>query len=89
MEVTLDEHGRISVPEALRKKLGLEAGAQFALGIDGKVLLLKPISERGMLQEREGLLVSTAEVDPEVDVEATIDEVRAERSQNIADSDTE
>jgi hypothetical protein len=42
-----------------------------------------------VLQEREGLLVSTAEVDPEVDVEATIDEVRAERSQNIADSDTE
>ncbi|MEF8815428.1 MAG: AbrB/MazE/SpoVT family DNA-binding domain-containing protein [Salinibacter sp.] len=86
MEVTLDEHGRISVPEALRDKLGLEAGAQLSLEIEGETLLLTPISERGVLKERNGLLVSTADVDQEIDVESVIDKVRADRSQNIADS---
>ena len=86
MEVTLDEHGRISVPEVLRDKLGLEAGAQLSLEIEGKTLRLTPTSERSVLQERDGLLVSTANVDQEIDVESVIDEVRADRSQGIANS---
>lgn len=85
MEVTLDEHGRISVPEPLRRKLGLETGAQLSLEIEGKTLLLTPIPEQSVLQERDGLLISTAEVDPELDVETVIDDVRAGRSQNIGD----
>ena len=89
MEVTLDEQGRISVPESLRETLDLEAGAQLSLEIEGEALLLTPISERSVLEERDGLLVSTAEVDREVDVEAVIDDTRAERSQNSADLDDE
>lgn len=89
MEVTLDEQGRISVPESLRKTLDLEAGAQLSLEIEGEALLLTPISERSVLEERDGLLVSTAEVDRKVDVEAVIDDARAERSQSSADLDDE
>ena len=89
MEVTLDEQGRISGPESLRETLDLEAGAQLSLEIEGEALLLTPISERSVLEERDGLLVSTAEVDREVDVEAVIDDARAERSQNSADLDDE
>jgi AbrB family looped-hinge helix DNA binding protein len=89
MEVTLDEDGRISVPELLRKKLGLEAGAQLSLEVEGETLLLTPTSKRSVVQERDGLLISTADVDPEVDVEAVIDNVRAGRSKNIADLDDE
>jgi AbrB family looped-hinge helix DNA binding protein len=89
MEVTLDEDGRISVPELLRKKLGLEAGAQLSLEVEGETLLLTPTSKRSVVQERDGLLISTADVDPEVDVEAVIDNMRAERSKNIADLDDE
>ena len=89
MEVTLDEQGRISVPESLRETLDLEAGAQLSLEIEGEALLLTPISERSVLEERDGLLVSTAEVDRKVDVEAVIDDARAEQSQNSADLDDE
>lgn len=89
MEVTLDEHGRIVVPKSLREKLGLEAGAELTLEVEGDQLLLKPTPERSALEERDGLLVSTAEVDREVDVQAVIDDARAERSQNIADLDDE
>jgi AbrB family looped-hinge helix DNA binding protein len=89
MEVTLDEHGRIAVPKSLREKLELEAGTELTLEVEGDQLLLKPTPERNVLEERDGLLVSTAEVDQEVDVQAVIDGVRAERSQNIADLDDE
>lgn len=89
MKVTLDEHGRISVPKSLRKKLGLKAGATLTLEVEDEQLLLRPTSERDVLEEREGLLVSTAEVDQEVDVQTVIDDVRAERSSNIADLDDE
>jgi AbrB family looped-hinge helix DNA binding protein len=73
MEVTLDEHGRISVPKSLRKKLGLKVGATLTLEVEDEQLLLKPTSERNVLEERDGLLVSTAEVDREVDVRAVIE----------------
>jgi|JXWS01.1.fsa_nt_gb AbrB family looped-hinge helix DNA binding protein len=89
MEVTLDEHGRIALPESLRKQLGLEAGAELTLEVEGDQLLLKPTPEQRVLEERDGLLVSTAEVDQEIDVQSVIDKVRAGRSQNIADLDDE
>jgi len=89
MEVTLDEHGRIVLPESLREKLGLEPGEELTLEVAGDQLLLKPTSEQSLLEERDGLLVSTAEVDQELDVQSVIDEVRGERSQNIADLDNQ
>lgn len=89
MEVTLDEHGRISLPQSLQEKLGLEEGEQLSVEIEGEALLLKPVSERSVLKERDGILVSTAEVDPEIDVETVIDAVRGERSKNIADLSNE
>jgi AbrB family looped-hinge helix DNA binding protein len=89
MEVTLDEHGRISVPKSLRKKLGLKAGATLTLEVEDEQLLLKPTSERNVLEEQDGLLVSTAEVDQEVDVQTVIDDVRDEQSSKIADLDDE
>ncbi|MEF8939234.1 MAG: hypothetical protein V5A22_05260 [Salinivenus sp.] len=39
-------------------------------------LVLRPIPDRSILRHRGELLVSTAEVVPEVGVEETIDEVR-------------
>ncbi|MFB6271417.1 MAG: AbrB/MazE/SpoVT family DNA-binding domain-containing protein [Salinibacter sp.] len=89
MEVTLDEHGRIAVPKSLREKLELEAGTELTLEVEGNQLLLKPTPEQSVLQERDGLLVSTAEVDREIDVQSVIDEARTERSQNIADLENE
>lgn len=72
MKVTLDEHGHITVPKSLRKKLGLEAGTELTLEVEGNQLLLKPAPEQSVLKERDGLLISTAEVDRDLDVQTVI-----------------
>lgn len=79
METTLDKYGRIVVPKPLRDELGIEAGTQLTLEVEQDRLVLKPVN-REVLEEREGLLVSTADVDEDVDVQAVIDEVRTRRT---------
>ncbi len=79
MEATLDKYGRIVIPKALRDQLGMEAGTELILEAEGDHLVLRPV-QRDVLEEQDGLLVSTAEVDDTVDVQSVIDEVRAERT---------
>lgn len=79
MEATVDKYGRIVVPKPLRDELGIEAGTQLILEVEQDRLVLKPVN-RDVLEEREGLLVSTADLDEDLDVQAVIDEVRTRRS---------
>lgn len=85
MEVTLDKYGRIVVPKVIRDRLGIGAGTDLTVEVEQGRLVLKPIPERPALEERDGLLVSTAEVPADIDVRAVIEEIRAERSRNIAE----
>jgi len=85
MEATLDKYGRIVVPKPLRDKLGIEAGTALILEAEGDHLVLRPV-KRSVLEEQDGLLVSTAEVDGTVDVQSVIDEVRAERTRKAPPS---
>lgn len=39
----MDEHGRVQIPTATIKKLGLKGGTEFELKQDDDVLVLKPI----------------------------------------------
>jgi AbrB family looped-hinge helix DNA binding protein len=89
MEVTIDEYGRIVVPKSLRDRLGIGAGTELAIEEENGRLVLQPIPERAVLEERDGLLVSTAEVNSDVDVEAVIDEVRKTRNQTIAGTESD
>ncbi|HKM60038.1 MAG TPA: AbrB/MazE/SpoVT family DNA-binding domain-containing protein [Candidatus Bathyarchaeia archaeon] len=41
-KVKMDERGRILIPIDERKKLGLKAGSEFDLVLEGGVLFLKP-----------------------------------------------
>lgn len=84
MEVTLDESGRIVVPKPLRDRLGIGAGTELAIEVEDGRLVLKPIPERAVLDERDGLLISKAEVAVDVDVQSVIDDVRAGRASTIA-----
>lgn len=83
MEVTLDEYGRIVVPKPLRDRLGIGAGTELTIEEENGHLVLKPIPEHAVLEERNGLLVSTAEINSDVNVEAVIDDVRKARTQTI------
>jgi AbrB family looped-hinge helix DNA binding protein len=85
METTLDKYGRVVVPKPLRDRLGIEAGTELIVEAKGDHLVLRPVG-RAVLEEKDGLLVSTAEVDDTVDVQSVIDEIRAERTQNATTS---
>jgi AbrB family looped-hinge helix DNA binding protein len=85
METTLDKYGRIVVPKPLRDRLGIEAGTDLILEAEGDHLILRPVRQ-AVLEEQDGLLVSTAEVDDTVDIQSVIDDVRAERTQKATTS---
>ncbi len=42
----MDEHGRVQIPAAAIKKLGLRNGTEFELKQDDGVLVLKPIPQK-------------------------------------------
>jgi AbrB family looped-hinge helix DNA binding protein len=83
MHVTLDKYGRIVVPKPVRDQLGMGEGTDLKVEVEEGRLVLRPVSEP-ILEERDGLLVSTADVPPSVDVRAVLDDVRAARSRKIA-----
>lgn len=83
MQVTLDKYGRIVVPKSARDRLGIGAGTDLTIEVEEGRLVLKPIPQ-SVLEERDGLLVSTAEVDPDIDVRAVVEEMRTGRSRKIA-----
>jgi AbrB family looped-hinge helix DNA binding protein len=43
MKVSIDEKGRITIPQELRKKLGLTAGVELNLSIINDFLLIKKV----------------------------------------------
>lgn len=83
MHVTLDKYGRIVVPKPVRDRLGISEGTDLVVEIEEGRLVLRPVPE-SVLEERDGLLVSTADVPPGVDVRAVLEDVRAARSRKIA-----
>jgi bifunctional DNA-binding transcriptional regulator/antitoxin component of YhaV-PrlF toxin-antitoxin module len=42
----MDEHGRVQIPSAAIKKLGLKNGTEFELKQEDGVLVLKPIAQK-------------------------------------------
>ncbi len=42
----MDEHGRVQIPLAAIKKLGLKSGTEFELKQDGGILVLKQIAQK-------------------------------------------
>jgi bifunctional DNA-binding transcriptional regulator/antitoxin component of YhaV-PrlF toxin-antitoxin module len=81
MQATLDNAGKILVPEELRKQLGVTPGDPISLRVEDSQLVLSTSSEGKLIRE-DGLLVwdggegtLTAEM-----VEETMDRLRAERT---------
>lgn len=87
MEVRLDKYGCIAVPKSARDRLGIGPGTELVVEVAEGRLILRPVHERTVLEEREGLLVSTAEVAPDMDVPSIVEETRATRVRTLAGRD--
>lgn len=79
----LSSKGQVVIPEEIRKRLGLETGAQFVVVGEGDVVVLKALKAPKM-SDFEGLLDRAQESAAsagltEQDVERAIREVRAKR----------
>ncbi|HVS65688.1 MAG TPA: AbrB/MazE/SpoVT family DNA-binding domain-containing protein [Thermoanaerobaculia bacterium] len=80
MRATIDKAGRLVIPAPLRQRLGLEAGTQVELEIEGFALRLVKSVPRAEVVTRHGRLVArprAAEGDlPAVDVARLVEEER-------------
>ena len=79
----LSSKGQVVIPEAIRERLGLEAGVQFVVVAEGDVVVLKVLNAPKMsdfkaLLDQAQNSADAAGLTPE-DVEAAIREVRGKK----------
>lgn len=79
----MDKFGRILIPKAIRRRLGLKAGTELQLDTKGREVVLRPVSEQSALVEKDGLLVCTADLDAGSEEFELIDHIRAVRGARI------
>jgi AbrB family looped-hinge helix DNA binding protein len=78
----MSSKGQVVIPEDIRKRLGLEAGAQFIVVGDKDVVILKAINQPS-IKDFKNLIAKArnqakeAGLQPE-DIQQVIDEVRSE-----------
>jgi AbrB family looped-hinge helix DNA binding protein len=56
MRATIDKAGRLVIPSVLRNRVGLAAGGEVEIEIDGAAIRIEPVTGSD-LQEAEGRLV--------------------------------
>ena len=93
METTIDNAGRITIPERLRKKLGIKPGSKLRIESDHGAIRLRPAaskekkartSKSGQLVRKGRVLVWTGPVDPRLsDMRRFIEELDQERDRQI------
>ena len=59
MRTTIDKAGRLVIPRALRNRIGLGAGGEVDIEVDGAGLRLEPVTG-AELREEDGLLIISA-----------------------------
>lgn len=79
----LSSKGQVVIPEAIRERLGLEAGVQFVVVAEGDVVVLKVLNAPKMsdfkaLMDKAQESADAAGLTPE-DVEKAIREVRGKK----------
>lgn len=85
MNVTLDRFGRIVIPKPIRRRLGLEAGAELRLEAENGTIVLRPVSDKPPLVVRDGIMVSTATLEVDAGAFDVVDRIRAQRRDRLRD----
>jgi AbrB family looped-hinge helix DNA binding protein len=83
MILRLDKSGRVVLPKPLRQRLGFRAGTTFEATSAGEGLLLRPITHRPSLVERNGFLAHTGQPGRRLDWQQLSDELEDERVTDI------
>jgi AbrB family looped-hinge helix DNA binding protein len=79
--VTLDNVGRITIPQDVRKSLHLDAGDALVLESEGERIILRRADTPGSMQQERGVWVfRTGQPLAARTAEATLDRIRQERA---------
>jgi AbrB family looped-hinge helix DNA binding protein len=79
--VKIDRFGRVLIPKKVRDRLGLSAGEEMALGVEGDRLILEHQIARDVVVRKGRALVF--DVEGQDDIRAVVDWQRAQRSAEI------
>ncbi len=60
MRVTVDKAGRLVIPRALRALVGLGAGGEVEVALDGAAIRLEPVAGEGLADEAGFLVIPAA-----------------------------
>jgi AbrB family looped-hinge helix DNA binding protein len=86
MTLKIDSAGRIVLPKPLRRRPGLDAGAEIELTESAGGALLKPAERRPSLVREGHFLVHQGTMPAEFDLARAIDEDRDARSYHVLGS---
>lgn len=84
MNIVIDKFGRIVIPKAIRRKLGLEPGTKLRLEVEDREIVLQPVADEAPLVERDGILVSTASLEGASSFDI-VERIRAHRADRTHD----
>ncbi len=79
IQVTLDESGRIQLPQSVIEQLRLNHERELTLEIQENKLVLVPIPEEPEVYYEDGVLVFNGKLPEDLNLETFIDEQRQER----------
>jgi AbrB family looped-hinge helix DNA binding protein len=77
--VTIDEQGRVELPEELRQRLHLEPGDAVELREDGEKIVVSPIPAGSHLERKGSLLVLNSELPEDFQAENWVEKIRQSR----------
>lgn len=60
MKTTIDRAGRLVIPRALRERIGLGAGGEVTVELDGSAVRIEPVAGTGIREEGGLLLIPAA-----------------------------
>ena len=60
-QLTLDQFGRVEIPEKIRQKLGINNDTKLSLKVENGHLILKPLQSELETYYEDGILVFKAE----------------------------
>jgi AbrB family looped-hinge helix DNA binding protein len=83
MRATIDDAGRILLPEDVRLQLGVEPGDDVVLEKQGEQWVIRRPHENAGLRWEGNVLVHEGTSTTKVAIEAAIDELRSERFEQL------
>ncbi|MBO3460041.1 AbrB/MazE/SpoVT family DNA-binding domain-containing protein [Aetokthonos hydrillicola Thurmond2011] len=81
-QLTLDQFGRVEIPQKIRQELGINNETKLSLKVENGQLILKPVQPEVETYYEDGILVFKAE--PVGSTETIIDDLRTERINDLA-----